>query len=104
MTEIEYLDRRQKEVSEELADINRKRSLLKGEGDHDDRLSPVLSVPKMMTIREAAKVVHLAENYVRYLCRTNAIVYVRAGNKYLVNFEKLLEFLNRGGKEETGNG
>ena len=53
-------------------------------------------VPKMRTIKETAKETGLAYNYIRNLCLQNKIVYVRAGNKYLVNIDKLIEFLNTG--------
>lgn len=53
-------------------------------------------VPKMRTIKETAKETGLAYNYIRNLCLQNKIVYVRAGNKYLVNIDKLIEYLNTG--------
>lgn len=56
-------------------------------------------VPTMLSIAEAAERSGLAQHYVRQLCLTNQIVYVRAGKKYLVNFEKLIDFLNTGTKE-----
>ena len=103
MTEKEYLDRRQKEIAEELEEIRRRHDNLCEEGSQDRNRSSSISAPRMMTIREAAKEAHLAENYVRFLCRTNAIVNVRAGNKYLVNYGKLLDFLNGDGKEEKND-
>lgn len=52
-------------------------------------------MPRMMTLREAA-----AETGLTYSCLRRWILegkfsfYVRAGSKYLVNMEKLAEFLN----------
>ena len=100
MTEREYLERRQKEIAEELEEIRRRQSCLKGEGSQNVAPSSSFSAPRMLTIREAAKEAHLAENYVRFLCRSDEIVYVRAGNKYLVNYEKLLDYLNGSRKKE----
>ena len=57
-------------------------------------------VPTMLSIAEAAERSGLPQHYVRQLCLTNQIVFVRAGRKYLVNFEKLIDFLNTGTKEE----
>lgn len=54
------------------------------------------NVPKMRTIKETAKETELSYNYIRNLCLQNKIVYVRAGNKYLVNVDKLIEYLNTG--------
>lgn len=53
-------------------------------------------VPRMLTIREAATETGLSYDYLRKLCIQNRIVYIHAGAKRLINFDKLLEFLNRG--------
>lgn len=57
-------------------------------------------VPRMLTIREAAKEVGLSYNYIRSLCLSGRIVSIRVGNRIMVNREKLIAFLNSG-KEET---
>ena len=57
-------------------------------------------VPRMLTIREASKEVGLSYNYIRSLCLSGRIVSIRAGNRIMVNREKLIAFLNSG-KEET---
>ncbi len=54
------------------------------------------TIPKMRTIKETAVITGLAYNYLRNLCLSNKIVYVRAGNKYLINVDKLIEYLNNG--------
>ena len=53
-------------------------------------------IPRMVTIKEAAAETGLSYDYLRKLCIQNRIVYVSAGSKRLINFDKLLEFLNRG--------
>lgn len=53
-------------------------------------------VPRMCTIKQTAEKTGLAYNYIRNLCLQNKIVYVRAGNKYLVNVDKLIDYLNTG--------
>ena len=57
-------------------------------------------VPTMMTIKETASKSGVAEYYIRKLVATRKIVFVRAGKKYLVNFEKFIEFLNCGEQEK----
>jgi excisionase family DNA binding protein len=52
------------------------------------------TVPTMLTLREAAKRTGLSYDFLRKLCLRGEIVHVRAGAKFLVNFEKLLDFLN----------
>lgn len=54
------------------------------------------TIPRMRTIKETAQETGLAYNYIRTLCLQNKIVYVKAGNKYLVNIDKLIEYLNSG--------
>lgn len=54
------------------------------------------TIPKMRTIKDTAVITGLAYNYLRNLCLNNKIVFVRAGNKYLINVDKLIEYLNHG--------
>ena len=54
------------------------------------------NIPRMRTIKDTEKETGLAYNYIRTLCLQNKIVYVKAGNKYLVNVDKLVEYLNTG--------
>lgn len=52
--------------------------------------------PKLMvTLREAAERTGLTYCCVRRLCLSGQISYIRSGVKYFVNFERLMEFLNR---------
>lgn len=57
-------------------------------------------VPQMLTINETAERSGLSKHYLRELCKKSLIVCVRAGVKYLINFEKLIEYLNAGGAKE----
>lgn len=51
-------------------------------------------VPRMLTIKETAKETGLAEYFIRQLCISGEIVTVKAGSKYLVNLDRLIEYLN----------
>lgn len=53
-------------------------------------------IPTMITIREAAGQTGLSYHYIRKLCLQGKIVYVKAGSKFLINMEKLVEYLNSG--------
>lgn len=55
-----------------------------------------LKVPTMLTIKETSKRTGLAEHYIRRLVWENKVVFVKAGQKYLINLEKLIERLNEG--------
>ncbi len=51
-------------------------------------------IPTMLTIKETAIKTGLAEHYIRLMANANQIIHVRCGNKYLINLEKFIEFLN----------
>jgi len=55
-----------------------------------------MNVPTMLTIRETAERSGLAVHYIRQLCLQEKIVFRKAGNKYLINYEKFIEYLNAG--------
>ena len=57
----------------------------------------VIHIPRMLTIPQflaECKGSGITENAIRELIHTNQIVYIKAGKKYLINFEKFVEFLN----------
>ncbi len=53
-----------------------------------------MTAPTMLTIKETAKRTGLAVHYIRQLCLQDKIVYRKAGAKYLINYEKFIEYLN----------
>lgn len=55
-----------------------------------------IRIPKMKTIKEASKIVGLAEYYIRQLVKQNKVKFVMAGKKYLINMENLINYLNNG--------
>lgn len=55
-------------------------------------------IPEMLTISELSKRTGLSYNFIRKLCVQNKIVHIRSGNKYLINLNRFLEFLNTGTK------
>ena len=56
----------------------------------------VENIPEMLPIKEVASRTGLSYNYIRKLCIENKIVHVKAGVKYLVNFGRFCEYLNKG--------
>lgn len=52
------------------------------------------SIPTMLTIKETASRTGVSYDFIRKLCLSRKIVHVRAGTKYLINFEKFVDFLN----------
>ncbi len=59
------------------------------------------TIPTMLTIKEAAQQTKLTEHYIRSLCISGKIVTVKTGKKYLVNLERLIDFLNTGDCETS---
>lgn len=54
------------------------------------------NIPTMLTLNEAAKATGLSYGHLRALCLKKEIVFIRSGNKYLINLEKLIQYLNEG--------
>lgn len=61
------------------------------------------AVPRMGTIREVAEIFNLSEYFVRRLCLEQRIVFVKTGNKYLINIRQFTKFLNAGTQLERTN-
>ena len=55
-----------------------------------------LKIPTMVTLSEASKQTSLSYDYLRKLCLAGQITHIRAGKKYLINLEKLVDYLNGG--------
>ena len=62
-----------------------------------------MTIPTMLTLKEAAQKTGLSYDCLRKLCLQNKIVYIRAGCKFLINQEKLVEYLNGGVKRKDGD-
>lgn len=60
--------------------------------------SEIPSEKIMITIKEASEYSGLSYNAIRQMCLQDKIPYIRAGNKYLINKEKLIEYLKNGDK------
>ena len=58
------------------------------------------NIPTMLSIKKASAKTGLSYDFLRKLCLNDQIVYIRAGSKYLINFEKLVDYLN--GKPISG--
>ena len=59
----------------------------------------VLKAPIMKTIKEIMEETKFSYKHIVSLCRENKIVYIKSGKKYLINYEKFIEYLNVGDKE-----
>lgn len=57
-------------------------------------------VPRMVPIKTAAAESGLSYDFIRKLCIQKKIVFIKSGAKYLINLDKLIEFLNTGGDHD----
>lgn len=53
-------------------------------------------IPKMITIPEAAKESGLPLHFLRQLCLNRKVKIVKAGKKYLINRDSLIQYLTEG--------
>ena len=53
-----------------------------------------IECPTMCTLNKTAELTGVSYSYIRGLCLTKQIVFVKTGCKYLINLEKFVEFLN----------
>ena len=58
-----------------------------------------LKIPRMLPIQTIADECGFSYKTLWKLCKENKIIYVKAGNKYLINFDKFIDFLNTGVQE-----
>lgn len=50
--------------------------------------------PEMLPIKEVSSRTGLSYYHIRQLCLTEKIVHIRAGNKFLVNYDRFMDYLN----------
>lgn len=58
-------------------------------------------VPEMLTLNETSSRSGLPYDYIRKLCLQGKIVHIRTGVKYLVNWNKFVDFLNTEGRTDN---
>ena len=57
-------------------------------------------IPVMLTIREVSEKSGLPYSAIRKKCLCGEITFIKSGKKYLINWNRFLEYLN-GGREAT---
>lgn len=53
-------------------------------------------IVQMVTLREASNRTGVSYDRLRKMCINRQIVYIKAGSKFLLNWDKLVEYLNAG--------
>ena len=59
-------------------------------------MSEARQIPQMLTIEKASALTGITKYRLRELCKSRKIVCILCGNKYLINLDRLIDFLNRG--------
>ena len=54
------------------------------------------ALPTMLTIEELSEMTGFSKYYIRKLCIAKKIVHVYTGRRYLINYDKFIDFLNAG--------
>lgn len=52
------------------------------------------ALPTMKTIKEMVEITGLSYTFLRNLCMENKIIYIRTGKKYLINYDRFVDYLN----------
>lgn len=63
-------------------------------------MSEAKALPKMCRIKEAAELSGISQYRLRELCKQKKIVCIRTGNRFLINMDRLADFLNEGEQDE----
>ncbi len=56
-------------------------------------------IVQMVTLKEASSRTGISYDRLRKMCINNQIVHIKAGSKFLLNWEKLVDYLNNGEQE-----
>ena len=57
-----------------------------------------MEIPTMKTIKEVMQETGLSYRHIVHLCHDDKIIYIKAGKKFLINYEKFIDYLNMGDK------
>lgn len=52
------------------------------------------TIPKMLTIEKASELTGITKYRLREMCKNKQIVCILCGNKFLINLDKLIDYLN----------
>ena len=77
---------------------------MKAEEEKGNVIQAYTAPPEMIGIEEVRKRIGGALSYeaIRGLCKEGRIVFIRANKKYLINWQRFVEYLNTGAEAEEG--
>ena len=53
-------------------------------------------LPRMKSLKEMVELTGFSYHFLRNLCLQNKIVHVKTGKKYLINYDRFIDYLNSG--------
>lgn len=53
-----------------------------------------MKIPRMEPIKTASRESGISYDRIRKLCLAGEIVFIRSGNKYLINMDRFIDYLN----------
>ena len=53
-----------------------------------------MKIPRMEPIKTASRESGISYDRIRKLCLAGKIVFIRSGNKYLINMDRFIDYLN----------
>jgi len=59
-----------------------------------DKVPVVDMIPEMLTLDQTSKRSGLSYDALRKMCLNNEIVYIRVGKKFLINWNRFVDYLN----------
>lgn len=65
-------------------------------------MSATQVIPEMLTIQEVSNRTKLSYDTIRRFCLDGKIVYIKTGNKFLVNWSSVLDYFNTGEGRKHG--
>lgn len=64
------------------------------EDDNRQDSGEMQKLPVMKSLKEMVKLTGFSYMHLRSLCLENKIVHIRAGKKYLINYDRFCDYLN----------
>lgn len=61
---------------------------------HTNEGMPLQKLPVMKTLKEMVELTGFSYMHLRNLCMRDEIIHVRAGKKYLINYDRFVDYLN----------
>lgn len=59
-------------------------------------MNRISEIPTMLTIEQASEKTGITKYRLRQLCKEKKIVCILCGNKFLINLDRLIDYLNKG--------